>query len=290
MRRRACGAPVWILAICMLFAAGCGGRPAQRAEAPVKPRPAGPVRAETPRLGYSIQAGAFANVENAARLADALKARGLEAYYFVFRKDLYKVRFGNFPTKAAARARAEELRQAGVINEFYVVAPEECALSRSAKLGGAYLREELVRTARSFMGVPYLWGGTSPEAGFDCSGLAMAVYRLNGIDIPRSSREQFEAGSPVEGDRLMEGDLVFFATLEGGKASHVGIYAGRGEFIHAPGQGKRIRLDTLDGGYYGSRYVGSRSYLQDPGERDYSARKGTLMAAVPCTEHFHGIP
>jgi len=261
MRRRACCAPVWVLAICVLFAAGCGGRPVQRTEAPVKPAPSEPARAETPRLGYSIQAGAFANVNNAARLTDALKARGLDAYYFVFRKDLYKVRFGNFPTKAAARDRAEELRKAGVIEEFYVVAPEEYALSRSARLGGAYLREELVRTARSFLGVPYLWGGTSPESGFDCSGLAMAVYRLNGIDIPRSSREQFEAGNPVEGRRLSEGDLVFFATAEKGKASHVGIYTGRGEFIHAPGRGKRIRLDSLDGGYYGSRYVGSRSYL-----------------------------
>ncbi|OPY91075.1 MAG: Murein DD-endopeptidase MepH precursor [Syntrophaceae bacterium PtaU1.Bin231] len=259
--RRCRGAAAWILAICLLFTAGCGGRHVQKAETPVKPKPAEPVRAATPRLGYSIQAGAFANVENAARLTEALKAKGLDAYYFVFRKDLYKVRFGNFPTKADARERAEELKEGGVIGEFYIVTPEEYALSKSAKLGGAYLRAELVRTARSFMGVPYLWGGTSPEAGFDCSGLAMAVYQLNGINIPRSSREQFEAGNPVQGDCLAGGDLVFFATAEPGKASHVGIYAGRGRFIHAPGKGKRIRMDSLDGDYYGARYVGSRSYL-----------------------------
>jgi cell wall-associated NlpC family hydrolase len=65
-----------------------------------------------------------------------------------------------------------------------------------------FLRGEIVKTARSFIGLPYLWGGSSPESGFDCSGLAMAVYHLNGLDLPRSSREQFESGSPVERDEL----------------------------------------------------------------------------------------
>ena len=104
--------------------------------------------------------------------------------------------------------------------------------------GDAYLREELVRSARSFLGVPYLWGGASLDTGFDCSGLTMTVYQLCGLDLPRTSREQYLAGNPVELSTLEKGDLVFFAP-GGDKISHVGIYAGNGQFIHAPEKGKR---------------------------------------------------
>jgi len=213
------------------------------------------------QVGYAIQAGAFAKVENAARLTETLQAGGLNATYFVADKGVYKVQFGNFPSRQEAHERAELLQAVGVIDAFYIVAPDEYPAARQAQYGDAYLREELIKTAKRFMGVPYLWGGTSPDAGFDCSGLTMAVYQLNGFDLPRISREQFEAGVPIEEKKLEKGDLVFFSTTGTGKISHVGIYAGNGQFIHAPGRGKKIRADKLSHAYYRKRYQGGRSYL-----------------------------
>jgi cell wall-associated NlpC family hydrolase len=212
-------------------------------------------------MGYTIQAGAFSKVENAARMTDALRLRGLDAYYFVSSSGLFKVRFGNFTTKAAARERAENLRSAGVIAEYYIVSPEEYAVAQRISRGDKYFREQLIKTARDFIGVPYLWGGTTPENGFDCSGLVMAVYQLNGLELPRTSRDQFDAGTPIEKEDLMKGDLVFFANGNNQPISHVGIYIGNNSFIHAPGRGKKIRIDSLASGYYANRYVGGRTYL-----------------------------
>jgi len=213
-----------------------------------------------PRLGYTIQAGAFAQVENASRLSERLQAEGLEATYYVSPQKLYKVRFGDFPSKEAARTRAEALRSAGIIQEFYLVSPEEPAPAQPQARDEDGLRRNLSETAKSYRGVPYLWGGTT-ERGFDCSGLAMAVYRLNGLRLPRSSREQYAEGNPVAQDDLRQGDLVFFATGSSRQVSHVGLYLGGGTFIHAPGRGKRICTEQLADSYFRQRYVGARSYL-----------------------------
>jgi hypothetical protein len=244
-------------AFILAFLAGGCGRPAVRPPAPLPPAVEKRV---LKNLGYTIQAGAFSRVENAARLTDSLQEKGLDATYFLAAEGLFKVRFGNFPTRELARLRAEELRQTGIIAEFYIVSPEEYSLARRGELGEAYLREELVRSARSFLGVPYLWGGTSSETGFDCSGLTMTVYQLNGLDLPRTSREQFVTGNAVPGASPEKGDLLFFAG-DGEKVSHVGIYVGGGRFIHAPGKGKRIRTDSLEKDYFSRKYIGARSYL-----------------------------
>jgi cell wall-associated NlpC family hydrolase len=216
------------------------------------------VAAALPRLGYTIQVGAFSQVDNAARLSEALQAQGLEATYYVSAQGLYRVRFGDFPTKDAARIKAETLRDAGVIREFYLVAPEATIQARPR--GEVGLRADLVETAQSYLGVPYLWGGTSAQ-GFDCSGLTMSVYRLNGLQLPRSSRDQFEAGTPVTVDELREGDLLFFATGGAGRVSHVGMYVGDGTFIHAPSRGKSICKAQLSEGYYRKTFLGARTYL-----------------------------
>jgi hypothetical protein len=214
------------LAVIILWMTACGGRPAVKktsqyrspSRSEVRPRPA-PAK-KLANMGFTIQAGAFSKAENAARMTDALRVRGLDAYYFVHSSGLFKVRFGNFKEKALARERAEKLRSAGVIAEYYIVSPEEYAVARRTQRGDNYLREQLIRTAGNFIGVPYLWGGTSPENGFDCSGLVMAVYQLNGLDLPRTSRDQFEAGAPIEKERLMKGDLVFFANGNKEPISH----------------------------------------------------------------------
>jgi cell wall-associated NlpC family hydrolase len=89
----------------------------------------------------------------------------------------------------------------------------------------------------------------------------MTAYRLNGYQLPRTSREQFRAGSPIAPEALRPADLVFFATRSGKNVSHVGIYIGDGRFIHAPGRGKTIRIDSLSQNYYRRRLVGARYFL-----------------------------
>jgi hypothetical protein len=212
-------------------------------------------------MGYTIQAGAFAKVENAARLTERLKARGLDATYFVASDGLFKVRFGNYSTKELARQKAQSLKEAGVIEEYYIVRPEDYAVAGRKKYGINYLRESLVKTARDFIGVPYLWGGTSSDSGFDCSGLTMTVYQLNGLNLPRVSQKQFNAGNHIDNEHLQKGDLVFFAKKSSGKISHVGVYVGDGKFIHASSRGKKIRVDSLSDNYFVRRFAGARTYL-----------------------------
>lgn len=252
----------WRLAVLasaiILWCMGCG-----RATY-ISPEPRPVAQKETlAQLGYSVQVGAFANLDNAVRLSEALERYGLDAYYFVHESGLYKVRFGDFPTKEAARSKAEDARAAGIIVEYWIVSPADYAVRKQRKYGGRIdLRSEIVGTARRFIGTPYRWGGTSPDEGFDCSGLTMVVYQLNGLKLPRSSRQQYRAGIPIGRDELLHGDLVFFATAGGRRISHVGIYVGKGRFIHAPGRGKRIRTSLLTRRYYKSRYMGARTYLR----------------------------
>ena len=212
-------------------------------------------------MGYTIQAGAFENVNKAARLTALLEQRGINAYYFRHPQGLYKVRFGNFSTYELARQEAERLKSASLIDCYYIVRPQDSALAISQKKGSKYLRNELVKTARTFIGVPYRWGGTDPVNGFDCSGLVQAVYQMNGLDLPRVSRDQFRAGNSIHKRQLEKGDLVFFATSGGRRVSHVGIYVGGGKFIHAPGRGQKIRTNSLKDNYYKKHYAGARTYI-----------------------------
>jgi hypothetical protein len=247
---------VAILLIVGLLMQSCVSRGAK--VQPVAPRPQ---KRPLMIMGHTIQAGAFAQVENAARLTEKLKAQGLDATYFKASDGLFKVRFGNFSSKESARLRAQSLQSAGVIEEFYVVLPEDSAAAKRKQYGADYLRESLTKTARDFIGVPYLWGGVSSETGFDCSGLTMTVYQLNGLDMPRHSRTQYDAGNTIDRSDLQKGDLVFFATHGNGKVSHVGVYIGNGQFIHAPSRGKKIRVDFLSDEYFANRYVGAKNYL-----------------------------
>jgi len=213
-------------------------------------------------MGYTIQAGAFANVDNAARLTNLLRERGLDSTYFKASDGLYKVRFGNYSKKEQAIKMAQSLKDRGTIEDYYIVLPEDYAVARQTQYGTDYLREALVSAAHDFIGVPYLWGGTSSKRGFDCSGLTMTVYQLNGLNLPRNSAMQYKEGTPVERIKYLEkGDLVFFALKRANVVSHVGIYIGNGKFIHASYQGKMIRIDSLHTPYYSRGYMGARTYI-----------------------------
>ena len=109
-----------------------------------------------------------------------------------------------------------------------------------------------VSFARRLIGVPYRYGGTSPRTGFDCSGLVRYVYGHFGVALAHSSFSDFVRGRRIGRWQLKPGDLVFF---DG--AGHVGIYVGRGRFIHAPHSGTVVRISTMNG-WYGARYDGAR--------------------------------
>jgi len=114
----------------------------------------------------------------------------------------------------------------------------------------------LVRTALAYRGSPYRRGGTS-RGGFDCSGFTRYIYAKYGVSLPHSSAAQAHYGTPVSKSELREGDLLFFHTRRGG-ISHVGIYAGNGQFVHAATYGRGVRVDSINSGYYASRYRGAR--------------------------------
>jgi len=212
------------------------------------------------KMGYAVQLGAFSNFDNAARLTRYLSRKTSNAYYFIHRKGLYKVRFGNYLSRDRARSEANKLRKAGKISEYYIVSPYDYPVYKAKKYGKDYFRDQIVRTAESFVGVPYKWGGISPSAGFDCSGLTMAVYQLNGLRLPRVSAEQYTYGKLIRKKELKKGDLVFFATSGGNNVSHVGVYVGNNKFIHAPSAGKSIHAESLSNRYYKKRYVGAKTY------------------------------
>ena len=232
-------------------------KPLQASIPSAPPPSADPAASPLPAIKFTIQVGAFSTGGRAARYADRMQSAGLDAYYFVDTDGLYKVRFERFDTKAAARNRAMALRSEGLITDFFIIRPGPAGKRTEIH---ERLRESLVETAQRFIGIPYRWGGASAGSGFDCSGLTMTVYRLNGLELPRNAFSQYRAGTPVARDALMPGDLVFFATGRTNRISHVGVFIGRGRFIHAPGRGKRIRTASLANGYFNPRYRGGRRY------------------------------
>lgn len=162
-------------------------------------------------------------------------------------------------TEIARLVREEQQRQARIAAERARLAASRAAQAariaaasmgrrfEPGTLGGGH--PEVVKIALKYLGVPYVWGGSSPAGGFDCSGLTQYVYQEAGISIPRSSRSQFAAGAYIPPDRLdllRAGDLVFFGY--GGdptQVHHVGIYVGDGNFVHAPLTGQDVMVSSL---------------------------------------------
>ena len=263
---------LFLFSLILLFGSSCAAprplTPAIPAEPPdpigalLKSEPAAPepVQSALEEMKFSVQVGAFSNLENAVRLEKVLDERGVDAFYFRHESGLYKVRFGNYDNYQSARNVAESFQQQGLIDRFFIVIPEQYNAAKIRQSGQGNLRNELVDTVRRYLGVPYRWGGETVK-GFDCSGLAMVCYRLNGLNLPRNSRSQFRAGRPVTRQQLQKGDLVFFATKGGRRVTHVGMYIGDGQFIHAPRTGKTVRVAKLSTPFFAKTYVGARTFL-----------------------------
>jgi cell wall-associated NlpC family hydrolase len=124
---------------------------------------------------------------------------------------------------------------------------------------------ELALRAMDMIGIRYKFGGNSPEFGLDCSGLVRYVFKEAwGKNLPRTSEEISRVGERVETKDLLPGDLVFYNTLKRG-FSHVGIYLGDNKFIHSPAAGGKVRIESMDVGYWKKRFNGARRMI-DPEE------------------------
>ena len=121
-------------------------------------------------------------------------------------------------------------------------------------------RNALTTTALSLTGIPYREGGSTPR-GFDCSGFTRYVFAQHGIPLPRQARQQYRMGRNVNVDDLRQGDLVFFTTVDTG-ASHVGLVIGSGQFVHAPSERGKVRVERLSDAYWARRYVGARRVVE----------------------------
>ena len=135
-------------------------------------------------------------------------------------------------------------------------------------------RGALVNYAKRFVGTPYRWGGAGP-GGFDCSGLTSYVYGKFGVRMAHYTGAQYAAYRKVARNRLLVGDLVFFNNL-----GHMGIYVGKGRFIHAPRSGDHVRISKLSERWYAQRYVGA---VRPPFPVSASSTKG------PSTRNPAGI-
>ena len=138
------------------------------------------------------------------------------------------------------------------------------AVNNSASCGKTCMTKAqgaaIVTTAKAFIGVPYVFGGTNPS-GFDCSGLLQYVFKLNGLTIPRLADEQYNLGRSAEINRLSPGDLVFFTTYTSG-VSHCGIYVGDGKFLHASSS-RGVIISNLSDDYWKKRLVGAKKLVSD---------------------------
>jgi cell wall-associated NlpC family hydrolase len=147
---------------------------------------------------------------------------------------------------------------AAVLAPVAVATPDNAPPASPADASASARVKTVLQRAFSLLGTPYRWGGSSPENGFDCSGLVGYVFRTIGIDLPRVSRAMAHEGTPVASRAaLAEGDLVFFGR-NGGSVDHVGIYIGDGKFVHAPRTGRDVTVSSLSTGYWSQKYLQAR--------------------------------
>ena len=152
------------------------------------------------------------------------------------------------PDEAAPVAEAAPAAEAELAPDEAPPAAEAAPVAAPAAQYGS-----VVGISMQYLGIPYRWGGASPESGFDCSGFLMYVYAKVGVSLPHNAAMQYGLGSPVSKDQLQPGDLVFFNGL-----GHNGMYIGGGQFIHAPHTGDVVKISSLSDSWYASTWVGAR--------------------------------
>jgi len=203
---------------------------------------------ENVELGYGIVESGSVNLRAKPDVNSDLLAtlsEGNTAYIIGLNCGWYKVQYegqtGYIRSDLLALTEAPKYNSQTVVGEAPVVQT---------------VGQQIVAYGKNFMGVPYVWGGTTPK-GFDCSGFTQYVFKQMGYTIKRTAAQQLTCGTEVTGS-LKAGDLVFFTNTyaTSAAASHVGIYMGDNLFIHAANGG--VKITSLDHEYYAPRYIGAR--------------------------------
>jgi len=137
----------------------------------------------------------------------------------------------------------------------------ESEIDRTAPAPVGKKRQTIVQAAKTAVGSPYFWGGLSPK-GFDCSGLVVYTYAKIGIHVPRTANAQFKNCTAVTRQNIKPADLIFFSVPRRRDVVHVGIYIGKGQFIHAPGRGRKVTLTSLDNVYFKKHFITAGHFLK----------------------------
>lgn len=216
----------------------------------------------------------FSQEEQAEKLYKYLLERKYTPY-IVYGENI-ELRVGNFSTQEAAVEISQKLEVVEKIATTVIELDEE---NNYAYLDGrqikAYIPEDkdlrrytepqvqkIISLALEFFAHPYKYGGTQIGKGIDCSYFVQSIYNRLGTYIPRSSKEQFKVGRPVNKDELQPGDLVFFYRASTRKRiNHVGIYLSNNEFIHALRNAKHVTISSLDESYFKKHFAGARRIL-----------------------------
>lgn len=204
---------------------------------------------ENVELGYGVVEDSVVNMRSKPSSDGDLVAqlsRGSKAYIIGFNCGWYKVQYNG--ETGYIRSDLLALSNAPSGNNQSSVGQAPVVLS---------VGEQVANYAKKFLKVPYVWGGTTPN-GFDCSGYTQYVFKQMGYSLKRTAAQQLNNGTAVKRSNLKIGDLVFFKNTysTSAAASHVGIYIGNDQFIHAAEGG--VKITDMDASYYASRYVGAR--------------------------------
>lgn len=143
----------------------------------------------------------------------------------------------------------------GYVSSDYITITTEPTTASSSALG-----EQIVALAKQYLGTPYVLGGNGPSS-FDCSGFTKYIYAQFGYTLNRTATDQLQNGVSISRDELQPGDLVFFRYRTSKPVSHVGIYIGGGEFIHASTNRYVVQIDQMNSGHYDNVYVYARRIL-----------------------------
>lgn len=212
---------------------------------------------------YYIQAGIFVDRESAVSRQMYLASLGYPV--ILNANGNYKIIVGPCENKEKADFTMLKLSSEDNISACLIDADDAEKItsvnSEEAEVSDEVLGE-LVNVAFDFLGVTYKYGGMDVEKGIDCSYFMQTVYRSLGTVLPRTSRLQFKIGKKIKKDELVPGDLVFFKKYpNGSRISHVGMYIGNDEFIHASSGSKKVTISSLNETYFRKRFIGARRPL-----------------------------